>query len=137
MVALNCSIIPDSIVNALADFILDRGPLLANLVEAMARLSLYGKIAEKLGVLGTLKDLLTLICHIDNFRDPLITRCLTCVWNILELGGLQPLEALATDEVVTSLRFTFENIVKFGYKLDDKRLRNEIGILVNHIATIP
>ena len=56
---------------------------------------------------------------------------------MLELGGLQPLEALATDEVVSSLRFTFENIVKYGYKLDDKRLRNEIGILVNHIATIP
>lgn len=38
-------------------------------------------------------------------------------------------------EVVLSLRRPFERVLKEGYKLDDKCLRNEICILINYVVT--
>ena len=34
-----------------------------------------------------------------------------------------------------SLKQPFERVLKHGYKLDDKCLRNEIQIMINYIAT--
>jgi len=38
-------------------------------------------------------------------------------------------------EVVLALRRPFERVLKEGYKLDDKCLRNEICILINYVVT--
>lgn len=38
-------------------------------------------------------------------------------------------------ESVLSLRRPFERVLKEGYKLDDKCLRNEICILINYVVT--
>lgn len=38
-------------------------------------------------------------------------------------------------EIVLSLRRPFERVLKEGYKLDDKCLRNEICILINYVVT--
>lgn len=38
-------------------------------------------------------------------------------------------------EVVLSLRKPFERVLKEGYKLDDKCLRNELCILINYVVT--
>ena len=35
--------------------------------------------------------------------------------------------------VVIALRRPFENVIKKGYKLDDKCLRNELAILINYV----
>ena len=41
---------------------------------------------------------------------------------------------MASDQsVVTALRKPFENVIKKGYKLDDKCLRNELAILMNYV----
>lgn len=38
-------------------------------------------------------------------------------------------------EIVLSLRKPFERVLKEGYKLDDKCLRNEICILINYVVS--
>lgn len=38
-------------------------------------------------------------------------------------------------EVVLSLRRPFERVLREGYKLDDKCLRNELCILINYVVT--
>jgi len=38
-------------------------------------------------------------------------------------------------EIIFGLRRPFEKVIKEGYKLDDKCLRNEICILINYIVT--
>tara|TARA_B110000285_G_C15118701_1_gene615734 strand:+ start:692 stop:862 length:171 start_codon:yes stop_codon:yes gene_type:complete len=41
---------------------------------------------------------------------------------------------MASDQsVVIALRKPFENVIKKGYKLDDKCLRNELAILINYV----
>lgn len=36
--------------------------------------------------------------------------------------------------VVIAFRKPFENVIKKGYKLDDKCLRNELAILINYVV---
>lgn len=38
-------------------------------------------------------------------------------------------------ETVLALRHPFERVLKEGYKLDDKCLRNELCILINYVVT--
>lgn len=56
------------------------------------------------------------------------------IWNLVEVVGQKAVSSMASDQsVVTALRKPFENVIKKGYKLDDKCLRNELAILMNYV----
>ena len=51
--------------------------------------------------------------------------------------GVECLVALGNQEYVTGLQKLLVRVVKEGYKLEDKCLRNEIIILVNYLLSLP
>ena len=55
---------------------------------------------------------------------------------MIEVVGSSAIETMASNqEVVLALRQPFERVLREGYKLDDKCLRNEICILINYVVT--
>ena len=55
------------------------------------------------------------------------------IWNLVEVAGQQSIDSLAADQtVITALRKPFDRVIKKGYKLEDKCLRNELAILLNY-----
>ena len=59
------------------------------------------------------------------------------MWNSIETLGREAVENIATEDIVFALRELFLDIMKKGYKLEDKCLRNEMLILINYIFTFP
>lgn len=49
--------------------------------------------------------------------------------------GRKAIEGIASEDIVFALRELFLDIMKRGYKLEDKCLRNELLILINYILT--
>ncbi len=56
------------------------------------------------------------------------------IWNIIEVAGDKATETMSVEEVVFALRRVFERVLREGYKLDDKHLRNELLVLINYCA---
>jgi hypothetical protein len=42
------------------------------------------------------------------------------IWNVIDSVGISALKSFATEEIITELKGLFENIMKTGYKLEDK-----------------
>ena len=79
-----------------------------------------------------------MIAETKDFRSYAVRISIEAIWNIIEVGGTDAIVTMATSpEIVIALRRTFERVIKEGYKLDDKCLRNELTILINYIVTIP
>jgi cilia- and flagella-associated protein 69 len=86
--------------------------------------------------MGVMKDLLRIISETQDFRSYLVHIAIEAVWNLIEVMGQAAVETVADQqEIVLGLKQPFERVLKQGYKLDDKCLRNEIQILINYIAT--
>jgi hypothetical protein len=137
--AIAATDLPESLVHVLADSVMD-SQLSAYIVQAISALSLYAPLARKIGELGAMKDLVVVICNSENFRDPLVNICIDCIWNILEQDDSSDqviIETLAREELIISLRWTLSKIIKEGYKLGDKKLRNELFILICYIVQTP
>jgi len=57
---------------------------------------------------------------------------------LIEVAGRPAIESLANNaEVLMALHEPFERIIRDGYKLDDKCLRNEICVLMNYVVSCP
>jgi hypothetical protein len=56
----------------------------------------------------------------EDFRSFLVRVCIEAIWNILEVGGKEIIDTIACEEIVVSLKKTFERVINEGYKLDDK-----------------
>jgi hypothetical protein len=84
---------------------------------------------------------LTKIYHVfdkkNEFRSYPIRLCFEILWNSIETLGREAVENIATEDIVFALRELFLDIMKKGYKLEDKCLRNEMLILINYIFTFP
>ena len=63
--------------------------------------------------------------------------CFEILWNAIESIGRKAIEGIASEDIVFALRELFLDIMKRGYKLEDKCLRNELLILINYILTHP
>ena len=86
--------------------------------------------------MGVLKDLARIISEASDFRSYVVHISIEAVWNLIEVVGQRAIESMASEqEIVLSLRKPFERVLKEGYKLDDKCLRNEICILINYVVT--
>jgi len=82
-----------------------------------------------------MKDLVRVFTDSKDFRSFQVSIAMDAIWNLVEVAGQSAISSLAADEtVLTAMRRPFENVIKKGYKLDDKCLRNELAILLNYVV---
>ena len=134
--AIAATTIPEGLVHILADNV-NNYEISAQTVLTISALSVYEPLAMKIGELGALKDLIVVVCNTPNFRDPLVNICIECIWNILEQSGEDSIRSLAREELLLSLRWTLQKTIRDGYKLTDRKLRNELMILITSIVACP
>ena len=81
-----------------------------------------------------MKDLVRVFTDNKDFRSYAVSIAMDAIWNLVEVAGQSAIDSLASDQtLITALRRPFDNVIKKGYKLDDKCLRNELAILINYI----
>jgi hypothetical protein len=85
---------------------------------------MYNKLAYELCQRGILHLVLEIMLVSNDFRSILIKTGFEIFWSAIEGVGVQSLEVLSTQEYVSSLRYLFVRVIKEGYKLEDKCLRN-------------
>lgn len=56
------------------------------------------------------------------------------LWNAIEVQGVGALADFAQEDIILNIKVFLENIMKNGYRLEDKCLRNEVLILVNYLS---
>lgn len=134
--AISQTTIPEGLVHVLADNV-NHYDISAQVVQTISALSVFEPLAMKIGELGALKDLIVVVCNTQNFRDPLVNICVECIWNILEQSGEETIRSLAREELLLSLRWTLQKVIKEGYKLTDRKLRNELMILITSVVARP
>ena len=84
--------------------------------------------------MGVMKDLVRIFTDSPDFRSYAVSIAMDAIWNLDEVVGQKAVNSMAADQtVVIALRRPFENVIKKGYKLDDKCLRNELAILINYV----
>ena len=134
--AISQTTIPEGLVHVLADNV-SHYEIAAQTVQTISSLSVFEPLAMKIGELGALKDLIVVVCNTQNFRDPLVNICIECIWNILEQSGEESIKSLAREELLLSLRWALQRVIKDGYKLTDRKLRNELMILITSVVARP
>ncbi|OMJ83633.1 hypothetical protein SteCoe_15422 [Stentor coeruleus] len=134
--AIASTTIPEGLVHVLADNS-NHYDIAAQTVQTISALSIYEPLAKKIGELGALKDLIVVVCNSGNFRDPLVNICIECIWNILEQSGDDIVKSLGREELLLSLRWTLQKVISEGYKLTDRKLRNELMILITSVVACP
>lgn len=134
--AIEATSIPEGLVHILADNV-NNYEISAQAVQTISALSVYEPLAFKIGELGALKDLIVVVCNTPNFRDPLVNICIECIWNILEQSEDSSIKSLDREDLLLSLRWTLQKVIADGYKLTDRKLRNELMILITSIVAYP
>jgi len=105
-----------------------------SVIEAIGSTALYVKVAERYAYMGVMKDLVRIFTDSPDFRSYAVSIAMDAIWNLVEVVGQKAIKSMAGDQaVVIAFRKPFENVIKKGYKLDDKCLRNELAILINYV----
>lgn len=73
----------------------------------------------------------------NDFRCDFVRVGFEIFWSAIEAVGIDALGELANQEYIFCLKDLFIKVIKQGYKLEDKCLRNEILILINYIISLP
>ena len=107
------------------------------MVHIMLNCALYKVNAEKLSNLGALKDFVQIISNARDFRSLLVRCCIEAIWNVLENGGQNACRMMAFEEIVNALFYTFNNVIKNCFRLEDRNIRNDICILINYVISSP
>ena len=133
---LLASDVPEILVDVLASN--DRSSdYMVYIVEAISNCSLFRPIAQKFANMGVVKDLVQILSETENTQSVQVLACIEAIWNILEVGGKEVVDAMALEEIAIGLKRVFEKVIKEGYKLEDKWLRNELCILINYSLNSP
>ena len=133
--ALELSDIPEALVYFLQHNT-NKYELLIFTLEVLNYCVMYKNLVEKFCSLGLLKDIIYLVFDKkDDFRSYLVRLCFEVLWNSIESMGNKAIDGIASEDIVFALRELFLDIMKRGYKLEDKCLRNELLILINYILT--
>ena len=128
--------VPETLVDVLAAN--DRfSDYMLYVVEAISNCSLYRPIAHKFANMGVVKDLVQILSETENTQSVQVLACIEAIWNILEVGGKEVVDAMALEEIAIGLKKVFEKVIREGYKLEDKWLRNELCILINYALNSP
>ena len=134
LIAISKSEVPETLVNLVAMGTRNKD-LLISVVEAIGTTTLYIKVAERYTNMGVMKDLVRIFEDTSDFRSYEVSIAMDAIWNLVEVIGQGAVKSVACDQmVVINLRAPFENVIRKGYKLDDKCLRNELAILINYIV---
>lgn len=137
LIGIAKSDVPETLVNLLAENKKDIS-VITIAIEAISSWSLYEPNSKKFSSMGVLKDLVLLMADCPDFRSYLVRISIEAIWNIIEVTGNEAVHTMANEgEIILALRRIFEKVLKEGYKLDDKWLRNELAILINYIVTCP
>lgn len=84
------------------------------------------------------RDLVRIIKETKDFRSYVVSLAIECQFNLIEVGGPIAVQKIASyPESVASLKLQLDNVMKHGYKKDDKCLRNELCVLLNFIVGSP
>jgi hypothetical protein len=78
---------------------------------------------------------MNIIFATNDYRSYLVVLGFDIIWNIIDSVGVAALKSFANEDMIVELKGLFENIMKTGYKLEDKGLRNEILILINYLMS--
>ncbi len=105
------------------------------LLEMISNSVVYKSLCQKYTNYGILKDIIYVIFDCDDFRSYIVKSCFEIIWNSIEVVGIQAINLFAAEDIIYSLKKLFENIMKNGYKLEDKCLRNELLILINYLMS--
>eukprot|EP00826_Nyctotherus_ovalis_P063893 TRINITY_DN9369_c0_g1_i11.p1 TRINITY_DN9369_c0_g1~~TRINITY_DN9369_c0_g1_i11.p1 ORF type:complete len:608 (+),score=219.86 TRINITY_DN9369_c0_g1_i11:633-2456(+) len=128
--------VPETLVDVLAAN--DRASeYVLNIVEAISNCSLYKPIAQKFANMGVVKDLMQILSEAENSQAIQVLACIEAIWNILEVGGKEVVDAMALEEIAIGLKKIFVKVIKQGFKMEDKWLRNELCILINYTLNSP
>lgn len=128
--------VPEALVDVLAAN--DRSSdYMVYIVEAISNCSLYRPIAYKFANMGVIKDLVQILSEAENLQSIQVLACIEAIWNILEVGGKEVVDAMALEEIAIGLKKVFVKVIIEGYKLEDKWLRNELCILINYALNSP
>lgn len=126
----------DAIVELLFDY-RNQSKLVYSLLELVGFMMMYGRLAEELCNRGVLPVVLEVMLSAPTFGSGLIRLGFEIIWSAIEGVGGSCLEGLARQEYADGLQSLLSTVVKEGYKLEDKCLRNEIVILVNYLLSLP
>ncbi|KRX04785.1 Armadillo-type fold [Pseudocohnilembus persalinus] len=105
------------------------------LLDLISSCILFRDLAQKFSNFGILKDIIYVIFDCEDFRSYIVKICFEIIWNAIEAVGISCIKLFAAEDIINSLKKIFENIMKHGYKLEDKQLRNEILILINYLMS--
>lgn len=94
---------------------------------------MYRALAHKFSEFGFLKDIINVVFDCEDFRSTIVKSCFEIVWNTIDSVGISAIKLFADEGIINNLKKVFENIMKNGYKLEDKCLRNELLILINYL----
>lgn len=134
LIAISKSEVPETLVFLVASGTRSKD-LLISVVEAIGSTSLFNKNAEKYAYMSVMKDLVRIFEESPDFRSYAVSIAMDAIWNLVEVIGQKAISSMAGDgDVVVGLRAPFENLIKKGYKLEDKCLRNELAILINYVV---
>ncbi len=103
------------------------------ILDLVSNCILYKGLAEKYSNFGILKDIVYVIFDCEDFRSYIVKSCFEIIWNAIEAVGVSCIKIFAAEDIISNLKRVFENIMKNGYKLEDKCLRNELLILINYL----
>ena len=133
LIAISKSDVPETLVAILAGGNKSKD-IMISVVEAIASTALYVQVADRYAYMGVMKDLVRIFTESPDFRSYAVSIAMDAIWNLVEVVGQKAVGSMAADQtVVIALRRPFENVIKKGYKLDDKCLRNELAILINYV----
>lgn len=85
---------------------------------------MYAKLAEDLCKKGVLHLVLEVMLNGEDFRSGIIRTGFEIFWSAIEGVGVWCLLALSNQAYITGLQNLLIRVIKEGYKLEDKCLRN-------------
>lgn len=84
----------------------------------------YNRLAYELCQRGIIHLIYEAMMLFDDFRNPIINVGLEIFWSSIEGVGVECLIGLLNEDYIFLLKDIFIKVIKEGYKLDDKCLRN-------------
>lgn len=133
LIAISKSDVPNTLVAQITNVRNSKDFMIA-LIQTIGSTSLFKQVASIYADRGVIKDLVRVFTEAKDFRSYDVSIAMDAIWNLVEVAGQPAINSLAQDEsLIISLRKPFDDVIRKGYKLDDKCLRNELAILINYI----
>ena len=82
------------------------------LLELISSCILYKQLANKFSNFGILKDIIYVIFECVDFRSYIVKSCFEIIWNTIEAVGISSIKLFAVEDIISSLKKLFENIMK-------------------------